>query len=109
MREGTKAVVRAEALSGLEIKAAVTRTSWSLVEKTRTLRAEIDLPAKDYDGLRPGMYVYTKVLIQRSAVPMLPQDALVVSGNQTYCYLLQAARPSRPRSCGACATGRGSK
>ena len=35
------------------------------------------------------MYVNTKVIIQRSAVPMLPQDALVVSGNQTYCYLLQ--------------------
>lgn len=89
VREGTKANVRAEALSGLEIKAAVTRTSWSLSEKTRTLRAEIDLLAKDYDGLRPGMYVYTKVLIQRSGVRVLPQDALVVSGNQTYCYLLQ--------------------
>ena len=31
-------------------------------------RAEIDLPAKDYDGLRPGMYVYAKVLIQRANV-----------------------------------------
>jgi RND family efflux transporter MFP subunit len=89
VHEGTKANVRADALSGLEIKAAVTRTSWSLHEKTRTLRVEIDLPAKGDDGLRPGMYVYTKVIIQRSGVPMLPQDALVVSGNQTYCYLLQ--------------------
>jgi RND family efflux transporter MFP subunit len=89
VRAGTKANVRAEALSGLEIKAAVTRTSWSLHEKTRTLRVEIDLPAKGDDGLRPGMYVNTKVIIQRSGVSMLPQDALVVSGNQTYCYLLQ--------------------
>jgi HlyD family secretion protein len=89
VREGTTAHVRAEALSGLEIQAAVTRTSWSLSEKTRTLRAEIDLAPKDYDGLRPGMYVYTKLLIERSNVPMLPQDALLVSGNQTYCYLLQ--------------------
>jgi RND family efflux transporter MFP subunit len=88
VREGTKANVRAEALSGLEIKAAVTRTSWSLHEKTRTLRVEIDLPASD-EGLRPGMYVNTTVIIQRSGVPMLPQDALVVSGNETYCYLLQ--------------------
>src|SRR5208337_736351 len=30
VHEGTKADVRADALSGLEIKAAVTRTSWSL-------------------------------------------------------------------------------
>jgi RND family efflux transporter MFP subunit len=89
VRVGTKANVRADALSGLEIKAAVTRTSWSLHEKTRTLRTEIDLPTKDDDGLRPGMYVNTTVIVQRSGVPMLPQDALVVSGNQTYCYLLR--------------------
>ena len=102
--------MRADALSGLEIKAAVTRTSWSLAEKTRTLWAEIDLPTKNFDipaknadppakktdppaasgnGLRPGMYVNTTVIIQRAGVPMLPQDALVVSGNETYCYLLR--------------------
>jgi multidrug efflux pump subunit AcrA (membrane-fusion protein) len=88
VRVGTKATVQAEALSGLEINAAVTRTSWSLHERTRTLRVEIDLPANDA-GLRPGMYVNTHVIIQRSGVPMLPQDALVVAGNQTYCYLLE--------------------
>jgi multidrug efflux pump subunit AcrA (membrane-fusion protein) len=92
VHEGTKANVRADALSGLEIKATVTRTSWSLAEKTRTLWVEIDLPTKDNDGLRPGMYVYTTVIIQRSKVPMLPQDALQVSGNQTYCFLLQQGK-----------------
>ena len=35
------------------------------------------------------MYVNTKLIIQRTGVPMLPQEALVVSGNQTYCYLLR--------------------
>ena len=39
----------------------VTRTSWAIREKPRTLRAENDLSRKDYDGLRPGMYVNTKV------------------------------------------------
>ena len=66
VQKGTKAVVRAEALSGLQIPATVTRTSWAIREKTRTLRAEIDLSIKDYDGLRPGMYVNAKVLVQRS-------------------------------------------
>ena len=92
VQKGTKAVVRAEALSGLQIPAAVTRTSWAIREKTRTLRAEIDLSIKDYDGLRPGMYVYAKVLVQRSNVYALPQQALMVSGNQTYCYLLRSAK-----------------
>jgi len=110
VREGTKANVRADALSGWEIKADVTRTSWSLAEKTRTLLAEIDLPTRNFDvpakgvdpaaknvapptknddRLRPGMYVNTKLIIQRTGVPMLPQEALMVSGNQTYCYLLR--------------------
>ncbi len=35
------------------------------------------------------MYVNAKVLVQRSNVYALPQQALMVSGNQTYCYLLQ--------------------
>ncbi len=92
VQQGTKAVVRAEALSGLQIPATVTRTSWAIREKTRTLRAEIDLSIKDYDGLRPGMYVYAKVLVQRSNVYALPQQTLMVSGNQTYCYRLRSAK-----------------
>jgi len=113
VRAGTKANVRSTAMSGLEIKAVVKRTSWSLVEKTRTLLAEIDLPTKDSDvpaknvaspvknadppsidddRLRPGNYVNTQLIIERSGVPMLPNDALVVSGNQTYCYLLRGGK-----------------
>jgi HlyD family secretion protein len=89
VQKGTKAVVRAEALSGLQIPASVIRTSWSLNEKTRTLRAEIDLPVKEHDALRPGVYVYGEIIIQRPTVYALPQQTLTVSGNQTYCYLLR--------------------
>jgi HlyD family secretion protein len=92
VQKGTKAVVRAEALSGLQIPTTVARTSWAIREKTRTLRAEIDLSIKEYDGLRPGMYVNTKVLVQRSNVHALPQQTLLVSGNQTYCYLLRSTK-----------------
>ena len=69
----------------------MTRTSWAIRERTRTLRAEIDLSRKDYDGLRPGMYVNAKVLVQRSNVYALPQQALLVSGNQTYSAICSAA------------------
>lgn len=91
VQKGTKVVVRAEALCGLEIPAAVARTSWAIRERTRTLRTEVDLSAKDYDCLRPGMYVRAKVLVQRPKVYTLPdlaRQVLIVSGNQTYCYLL---------------------
>jgi multidrug efflux pump subunit AcrA (membrane-fusion protein) len=127
---GTKATVRAVALSGLEIETAIVRTSWSLTEKTRTLSAEIDLPTRNTDTppkgvdllaknddppaknvdppatsndppaengappakedvLRPGNYVYAQVIVERQGVWMLPQAALLVTGNETYCYLLQ--------------------
>jgi RND family efflux transporter MFP subunit len=88
VQTGTKADVRAEALSGRPIHSAVIRTSWSIRERTRTLRAEIDLSAKDYDGLRPGMYVYVDVFVERAKVFALPHETLTVQGNQTYCYLL---------------------
>ena len=41
---GTKATVRIPAVQGDKIDAKVTRTSWSLMVQSRTLRAEIDLP-----------------------------------------------------------------
>ena len=47
---------------------------------------------KDYDGLRPGMYINVKMLVQRPNVYALPQQALMVPGNQTYCYLLRGSK-----------------
>jgi multidrug resistance efflux pump len=151
---GTKATVRADALSGLEIKATIARTSWSLTEKTRTLWAEIDLPTRNTDPqpksidflaknsdppgknnaipvssvdpptqgvdpppksldppgksvdpsgneydpptksdvLRPGNYVYAQVIVERHDVWMVPQATLVLTGNETYCYLLHGGK-----------------
>jgi HlyD family secretion protein len=85
---GTKAKVRIQAYSGAEIDATVTRTSWSLGVKTRTLRAEIDLPNKDA-RLLPGMYAYGMVVIERSNVRAVPVGAVTVLGNQNCCYLLE--------------------
>ncbi len=84
----TKAAIRADALSGIEIPATVTRCSWAIRERTRTLWTEIDLAKKDYNGLRPGMYVYVNMSVERPDVFTLPKDALLVQGNQTYCFLV---------------------
>jgi RND family efflux transporter MFP subunit len=85
---GTKARVRIQAYSGDEIDAAVTRTSWSLGLKTRTLRAEIDLPNTDA-RLLPGMYAYGMVVINRPNVYAVPVGAVTVLGNLNCCYLLE--------------------
>ena len=42
--------------------------------------------------MRPGMYVNAKVLVERTAVCAVPQDCLMVSGNQTYCYLVEGGK-----------------
>ena len=65
---GTKASVLAQAFRDEELPATVTRTSWALNIKSRTLRAEIDLTNLE-SQLLPGMYAYGKVTIERRRRP----------------------------------------
>jgi HlyD family secretion protein len=82
---GTKANVLAKGYRDESIPGSVTRTSWALNVKSRTLRAEIDLPNPN-SQLLPGMYAYAKVIIERPGVRALPLAALTHSGEQTYCW-----------------------
>jgi HlyD family secretion protein len=82
---GTKATVLAKAYRDEPIPATVTRTSWALNIKSRTLRAEIDLHNPN-SQLLPGMYAYAKVIIERPNVRALPLAALTHSGEKTYCW-----------------------
>ena len=98
VQKGTKAFVRARDLSGLQIPATVTRTSWVIRTDIRELRAEIDLSIKDYDGLRPGMFVNAKVLVQRSNVYALPQQCANGAG-QPDLLLFAARHQGRQNPC----------
>ncbi len=82
---GTKATVLAKGYRDRPISGAVTRTSWALNVKSRTLRAEIDLPNPN-SQLLPGMYAYAKVIIERPGVHALPLAAITHSGEKTYCW-----------------------
>ena len=81
---GTKASVVAKAYRDQAIPGSVTRTSWALNTKSRTLRAEIDLPNPN-SQLLPGMYAYAKVIVERPDVRALPPAALTYSGEKTFC------------------------
>jgi HlyD family secretion protein len=87
-RPVTKATVRVSAFQDADLPATVTRSSWALNMKSRTLRAEIDLPNPDAK-LLPGMYAYGKVLIERPATRVLPEAAVVEIGNESCCYLYE--------------------
>jgi multidrug efflux pump subunit AcrA (membrane-fusion protein) len=82
---GTKAAVQIKGYRDQWIRGTVTRTSWALNVKSRTLRAEIDLKNPGSQIL-PGMYAYGKVIIERSDVRALPEPAVVRSGDQTFYW-----------------------
>ena len=91
---GTKASVLAKAFREQQIPGTVTRTSWALNVKSRTLRAEIDLPNPG-SKLLPGMYAYAKVIIERPDVHALPLAALTYSGEKTFCWTLENGKATR--------------
>ena len=109
VRAGSRATVLARSYLDEPVEAAVTRTSWALNVKSRTLRAEIDLPntgskvpddlpqstreamakielPKTDSEILPGMYADGKVIIERNGVLALPAAALVHTNDQTFYW-----------------------
>jgi multidrug efflux pump subunit AcrA (membrane-fusion protein) len=83
---GTKAAVQIKGYRDQWIRdCTVTRTSWALNFKSRTLRAEIDLKNPG-SKILPGMYAYGKVIIERPNVRAVPLSALVSSGDDTFYW-----------------------
>ena len=82
----TKASVRVSAFQNDDLPASVTRSSWALNMKSRTLRAEIDLHNPDA-RLLPGMYAYGTVTIERLQTLVLPQSTITDYGNEQCCFL----------------------
>ncbi len=78
---GTKATVLIKDYRDEPIPGTVTRTSWALNVKSRTLRAEIDLPNTG-GRILPGMYAYADVIVERRGVRALPLAALTYRGDQ---------------------------
>lgn len=70
---------------GMLPSAQLARTSWALDPTTRTLRAEIDLPNPD-GRLRPGMYVYAKIVQRLPEAWTLPAAAVVKHADGPVCF-----------------------
>jgi len=88
IRPGSKAHVKIEAVDNMELSTTVTRTSWALNAKSRTLRAEIDIPNPG-GKILPNMYAYGTVELTRAGVWAIPLQAVFRVGNQDYCYLFE--------------------
>jgi multidrug efflux pump subunit AcrA (membrane-fusion protein) len=99
VHKGAPATIRIQALPGLTITGKVARTSWSLDQTARTLRAEIDLknPAGKF---RPHMYAYVTITGVRDHVWTLPASAVVTQGDvtqgyQSFCYRVEDGKVRR--------------
>jgi HlyD family secretion protein len=91
---GSKATVVARAYRDAPIPGTVTRVSWALNMKSRTLRVEIDL--KNPGGqLLPGLYAYVDLIIERPGVRAVPESAIAYSGDQAYYWALDNGRAVR--------------
>ena len=91
---GSSASVLARAYRDEPITGTVTRTAWALNVKSRTLRAEIDLPNTD-QMLLPGMYAYANVVIERKGVRTIPISATTHTGDKTYCWMYEDGKAKR--------------
>ncbi|HVX10166.1 MAG TPA: efflux RND transporter periplasmic adaptor subunit [Pirellulales bacterium] len=91
---GSKAMVLIRGYRDEELPAKVTRTAWALNVTSRTLRAEIDLPNPNGE-IRPGMYAYGYVVIERPAVRALPRDAIDYKEEQTVCWMYKNGKAQR--------------
>ena len=98
---GSKATVLVRAYRDQPIPGTVTRTSWALNIKSRTLRAEIDL-LNPGSQILPGMYGYAKVIIERPGVRALPVSALMHIektilhiGEKTFCWTYENGHAKR--------------
>jgi multidrug resistance efflux pump len=86
MANGTPAQIRVPAIKEQDYHGSITRSSWSLDSKARTLRTEIDLD-NPQGKLRPGMYA---VVIINAAMPgrlTVPPSAVLTESEQAFCFL----------------------
>ena len=86
---GDSVTIRVPALAGREFTCPVTRTSWALDDKNRSLRSEIDCDNPD-GALRPGMYASASILLEeRNDVLTLPATAVVRTDEGAYCCVVR--------------------
>jgi RND family efflux transporter MFP subunit len=85
---GDRALIKIQAMKGRIVEGKVTRTSWALDPRTRTIRAEIDIPNPGAK-LRPGLYVYATVIVEEHKdVLTIPTSAVLQEKDKAFCVAI---------------------
>jgi RND family efflux transporter MFP subunit len=92
---GDRALVKIQAMKGKAVEGKVTRLSWALDPKTRTIRAEIDIPNPG-GTLRPGLYVYVTVVVEEHRdVLTVPATAVFNEKEIDHCVVVIDGKAAR--------------
>jgi multidrug efflux pump subunit AcrA (membrane-fusion protein) len=91
---GTPAQVKIWAYKDEWLPAYVTRYSWALQTRSRTMRVEIDL--KNYESkILPGMYAYGKIIVEHPDIRAIPKSAIEHSGGKSFIWLYEDGKAKR--------------
>jgi HlyD family secretion protein len=86
---GDRATVKLQAMKDRAVEGNVTRTAWALDPKTRTIRAEIDIPNPG-GKLRPGLYAYATIIAEEHKdVLTVPSTAVVSDAGKSFCVTVE--------------------
>jgi HlyD family secretion protein len=98
---GDRAVVKLQEMKGKTVEGKVSRISWALDPKTRTIRVEIDIPNPG-GKLLPGLYAYATVIVEEHTdVLTVPTTAIITEKEKTFCVVVAGGRAAhRPIALG---------
>ncbi len=92
---GDRALIHLQAIAGKDFIGKVTRTSWTLDAKNRTLRTEIDVP-NPKGRLRPGLYANVTIVVEEHAdVLTIPTTAVVRDSGKDSCIIVENGKAVR--------------
>lgn len=85
---GDPTTIRVQSLDNKQFAGNIKRIASALDEKTRTLRAEVDLENPSGE-LVPGMYCYVSILLgKRPEALVIPATAMMVNQDKASCFIV---------------------
>jgi HlyD family secretion protein len=92
---GDRTLVKLQEMKGKTVEAKVSRVSWALDPKTRTIRVEIDIPNAG-GKLLPGVYAYATVIVEEHLdVLTVPATAIITDMEKTFCIVVAGGQTAR--------------
>jgi len=92
---GDRVEVKLQEIKGKTIEGKVTRTSWAVDTKVRTLRVEIDIPNPG-SNLLPGLYAYATVVAEEHKDALtVPTTAIITEKEKTFCVVVVGGKAAR--------------